>query len=339
MSAPLVSVIVPAYNAEAFIGQAISSVLGQTVSNLEIIIVDDNSPDMTGNVVLDYAAYDHRVRYLRLDNNLGPGGARNTALDAARGEWIAVLDADDWYEADRLEKLIHAAMLEDVPVAADNQRFVTTVDGDWEQSLMGMDTPPIWRLTADDLLRGERLKRNARNLGLLKPVMRRDFLLEHGIRYDREITLGEDFYFLLKCLRYSPCLACVTEPLYNYRVYVPMTHTKRQTMDGFLAMRLLHARYKDLFNAATSPSTVKLMEQRRREIEQYIRFKRFVVPLRNGEIREFMKQLVRDPGGGVMFLYRVATDPEGVAQYFRTIVHRCSQSLADKLRIQTELSR
>lgn len=106
MSAPRFSVIIPAYNAEAFIARAIDSVLTQTWPAHEILVVDDGSSDATAEVV---ARYGDRVRYLRQDN-AGVSAARNAGARAASGDWLAFLDADDWYYPDRLKR--HAEWIE-----------------------------------------------------------------------------------------------------------------------------------------------------------------------------------------------------------------------------------
>jgi teichuronic acid biosynthesis glycosyltransferase TuaG len=97
---PRVSVITPAYNAERFIGHTLDSVLAQTFGDLEVLVVDDVSKDGTRGIVESYATRDARVRLIRHEQNGGPAEARNTALKAARGRYIAFLDSDDlWTEA------------------------------------------------------------------------------------------------------------------------------------------------------------------------------------------------------------------------------------------------
>lgn len=106
---PRISVIIPAYNAAATIGKAITSILAQGYPAHEIIVVDDGSTDATGNTV---QAYGDKVTYIRQDNT-GPSAARNKGVQQASGEWIAFLDADDWYLPDRL--LTHAEMIRENP--------------------------------------------------------------------------------------------------------------------------------------------------------------------------------------------------------------------------------
>lgn len=101
-NAPAFSVIMPAYNAEATIERAIRSVLAQTEPDFELVVIDDGSRDATREIVAALAAQDARVRPLALARNGGVAGARNAGLDAARGRYIAFLDADDHWLASKL---------------------------------------------------------------------------------------------------------------------------------------------------------------------------------------------------------------------------------------------
>ncbi|MEO0755983.1 MAG: glycosyltransferase family A protein [Cyanobacteria bacterium J06648_16] len=96
-SGPLVSVIIPAYNAEQFLARTLASVIAQTHRNLEILVVDDGSTDATSQIVQRYAAQDARIKLIQ-QNNAGVAAARNRGIEQARGEFIAPLDADDiWF--------------------------------------------------------------------------------------------------------------------------------------------------------------------------------------------------------------------------------------------------
>lgn len=109
---PRVSVIVPAFNAAKYLGDALSSLRAQTVSDIEIIVVDDGSTDGTSAIARRHAADDARVRLLTRASPSGkPSCARNQALGEARGRYIAFLDADDISVSDRLESALHALHL------------------------------------------------------------------------------------------------------------------------------------------------------------------------------------------------------------------------------------
>jgi len=101
----LVSIIMPSYNTARFIGETINSVLSQTYTNWELIIVDDCSTDNTDEVVGSFLS-DERIRYLKNEKNSGAAVSRNYALREAKGKWIAFLDSDDIWLPEKLEKQI-----------------------------------------------------------------------------------------------------------------------------------------------------------------------------------------------------------------------------------------
>lgn len=100
----LVSIIMPAYNAEKFIAESIESVLAQTYPNFELIVIDDCSPDQTVEIVQNYVSKDKRVKFFKKERNQGVAEARNTGLNHAKGDFVAFLDSDDKWVEDKLEK-------------------------------------------------------------------------------------------------------------------------------------------------------------------------------------------------------------------------------------------
>jgi len=113
VATPLVSVIVPAYNAEKFIEKTLSSVLAQTYKNIEVLVVDDGSQDRTAEIIQSFAQIDRRVTLLQ-QQNAGVAAARNLAIQASRGEYIAPIDADDLWYPQNLEKQV-SCMLQAEP--------------------------------------------------------------------------------------------------------------------------------------------------------------------------------------------------------------------------------
>lgn len=102
----LVSIITPAYNAAAYIAETIESVLAQTYTNWEMLIVNDCSKDNTAEIVQSYAAKDKRIKLINLKQNSGAAAARNTAIQNAKGRYIAFLDSDDLWKKEKLQKQI-----------------------------------------------------------------------------------------------------------------------------------------------------------------------------------------------------------------------------------------
>jgi len=114
---PLISIITPSYNSADFIADAIESVLNQTYDQWEMIIVDDASTDNTVDIVETYVARDDRISLIELDKNSGSGVARNKAIDAANGRFIAFLDSDDLWLPEKLEKQIAFMLERDIAIS------------------------------------------------------------------------------------------------------------------------------------------------------------------------------------------------------------------------------
>ena len=102
---PTISVLIPVYKVEKYLPRCIDSVLAQSFTDWEMILVDDGSPDRSGMICDDYAARDSRIRVIH-KKNTGLYGARNAGLDCARGDWIAFVDSDDWLHRDYLKALL-----------------------------------------------------------------------------------------------------------------------------------------------------------------------------------------------------------------------------------------
>ena len=194
---PHVSVIIPAYNAETYLERALNSARAQTMPNLEIMVVDDASADDTIGVARRIAAQDSRVRVLHNEHNAGSSISRNRAIEAARGEWIALLDADDAWFPERLEQML---------VSDDNADVISDDVYIVFRSLIKPDKPVLWSLLQEeglsvaetrwlDILDFVRYE----FFSLLQPIIRRSFLTQHRLAYAPTVRMAEDFrlYFEL----------------------------------------------------------------------------------------------------------------------------------------------
>lgn len=215
--APEVSVVIPAFNAAATIEGAIASVRSQTLTNLEILVVDDGSTDDTFARVSALQAIDPRIVVLRSTINRGAANARNRALDAARGRWIALVDADDTIVPTRLHRLVKEAEARSADLMADNLYFDDFVEGqEWQafpDGQLGASSP----LTALDMISTDFPRRTTSSLGYLKPLMRRLFLEQNRLRYDEALRVSEDFNLYLRAAMEGAKFHCMDWPGYCYR--------------------------------------------------------------------------------------------------------------------------
>ncbi|MDR1008372.1 MAG: glycosyltransferase [Campylobacteraceae bacterium] len=143
MSMPLISVIVPVYNVEQYLKKCLNSITNQTYKNLEIILVDDGSPDNCGKICDEYAAKDKRVRVIH-KNNGGLSDARNAGLDIASGEYIAFVDSDDYIDLQAYEELIDIALKEESDIVISSFYYVKKSGIFlYEKSLKGLNKEEI----------------------------------------------------------------------------------------------------------------------------------------------------------------------------------------------------
>jgi succinoglycan biosynthesis protein ExoO len=292
MSAPLVSVIVPAYEAATRIAAAIGSALAQSLAELEVVVADDASRDDTAGVVLEMARRDPRVRLLRAEVNGGPARARNRAIAAARGTWIAPLDADDAYQPRRLERLLAVATTCRADLVADNLRLVDGASGrDLGPAL------PEDRQGAPEIVSATRFVRanlhDGFSWGYLKPLIRRALLDRHGIRYREFLRIGEDYALDLDCLLAGARFALTREPLYDYHL-TPGSISRRLEAAHIRALCALN---REHLAAAGDhrPGLVVALWERQAMLERMLGHVRFVERVKAGRIAAAMAVLMRRP--------------------------------------------
>lgn len=206
----LISVIIPTYNVELYIEKAIQSVLDQDYDQLEIIVIDDCSSDRT--VELVQAFQEPHIQLFRNEKNYGgPSHSRNFGIDHAKGEWIAILDGDDWWDKRRLSSFISYQKQVACDLFCDDIRYIRNDDKQPRTTHFKKTRFPLVNptcISAMDALRYD--------LGILKPIFRKSFLMKNGIRYNEEITHAEDFLILLECLYQKGNVLAVPEAFYYY---------------------------------------------------------------------------------------------------------------------------
>ena len=126
---PLVSVVMPVFNKEKYVKQAIESVLNQTYRNLEIIIIDDKSADNSLSILENYNSIDKRIRLIKHSRNTGVALTRNDGILAAKGEYIALVDADDIWTKDKIAKQVNLMITQSADITYCSYGYISN-DGD-----------------------------------------------------------------------------------------------------------------------------------------------------------------------------------------------------------------
>jgi glycosyltransferase involved in cell wall biosynthesis len=211
---PLISIIVPVFNTDAWLDECVLSLLAQTCRDFELLLVDDGSTDDSGRLCDAWAARDNRVMALHTAN-AGVSAARNRGLREARGDYVCFVDSDDWVDPQLLQVLLEGM----------------EADVDWSVcSLQKRD--PVRGLTWDSPLglsgifaRGELspafVEKALESYWIFQPVCklyRRRIIEEHGLTFDTSLSFGEDFTFNLGYLRHARKTRLTDHCLYFYRV-------------------------------------------------------------------------------------------------------------------------
>lgn len=286
---PTVSILIPAHDAAARLPRTVRSALAQSASALEVIVVDDASRDATYAIAMALAEQEPRIRVLRSAVNLGPAGARNLALGAARGEWIALLDSDDAFLPGRLARLIRLGEATRADMVADN--LLLTEDGERHRAGMAMLPPALLdqpaRIDAAAFLRGNLPVRGHPRVsfGFLKPLIRRAFLETHGLRYDCGMRFAEDFDLYLRCLLAGAVFWLTPEPGYDYRVHAGSL-TARHGARDLVRLRALDRKLLEALEAAPrEPDLVHALNQHLSSIEHRLTWALFGQSLARGRLR------------------------------------------------------
>ncbi len=200
----MVSIVMPAYNAGKTIRKSVESIIAQTVTDWELIVIDDGSTDDTAAILTELSGLDSRIRFLQNNNNSGASYTRNRAVALAQGEWIAFLDSDDLWNPEKLEKQLALSQLyTDMVVCYTASSFI-----DDEGNPYGYIMPAIERLNYKTLLR--------KNLMSCSSVMIRTSVMK-GIEMPND-KMHEDYFVWLTVLRKYGVAYGINEPLLIYRV-------------------------------------------------------------------------------------------------------------------------
>lgn len=208
---PMVSIIVPIYNAEQYLRRCVDSILNQEYTDFELLLVNDGSTDASGDICEEYGDRDPRVIVIQKENT-GVSDSRNRALDRARGKYLQFLDSDDWITPDATRLFVRAAEEYGCDmVISDFYRVVgerLSTKGDIEEEGV---------LTREEF--AAHMMENPADFyyGVLwNKLYRRDIVEEHNLRMDTDINWCEDFMFNLEYIRYAKVFYALHAPIYYY---------------------------------------------------------------------------------------------------------------------------
>lgn len=216
MKHPDVTVVIPCFNSAETLGAAIASAIRQNKVSVEVIVVDDCSQDNSMEIAKSFPA--HIVKVHQHKENRGPGAARNTALTNARGTWLAMLDSDDTFECDRVHQMISHAEAANAQIVVDNPIIISGT-GEKQSTMFPEESwAQLTSIDLADFILGNTLFSSKFNLGYLKPVIRRDFVIENSLNYDEHLRIGEDYLFASMALaKGADCRVCQIAG-YNYHI-------------------------------------------------------------------------------------------------------------------------
>jgi len=263
--APDVSVIIAAWQAAAFIEAAARSALASRGVSVQVVIVDDASPDDTWPTLQRLAAADQRIVIDRLPTNGGPSAARNRAIELATCRFIAVLDADDTIAPDRLCRLVARADETGADIVVDNMLEVSGAGDSLGPFLKSPDFAVARDITLDTWVAFNQPLKPGDCIGYLKPLIRREVLERLGGAYDTSLRNSEDYYFVANLLAAGARMTYLPEPGYRYTRAAGSTSHRlkpeqtRAWLAAECAFRVAHER-------TLSPDERRALDQRARAL-------------------------------------------------------------------------
>lgn len=257
---PLVSIIIPVYNAAPHLARCIESVRRQSYQNLEIILMNDGSHDVSGPICQIYARVDKRLRAIDKPNS-GVSATRNEAIALATGKYLQFVDSDDYLAPDATELLVRRA----------------------EEARADLVIAHYYRVAGSEITQHGFLRRTdvmdqtefARELmdepasfyyGVMwNKLYRADIIRENGIQCHEELHWSEDFLFNLEYIRYAARFCAIQQPVYYYvKNPASITHTQMDLRSVLATKSMLFTYYKELY------TSIGLYEKYRAQIYKYL---------------------------------------------------------------------
>lgn len=209
-----ISIIMPVYKVEEYVGKAIESIQTQTFSDWEFLIVDDGTPDRSGEICDEYAMNDSRIHVIHKENGGAPS-ARNVAIDLAKGKYMYFMDSDDWAEPTMLEDLYNLAERDNAQIVIAGF-FIDTYysDDEYRTDHFKVDEPATYHVKEE--FRKDAYKLFDKNQ-LYPPwnkLFRTDYIIDNDLKFPQ--TFWDDFPFILSTIRYVERVTVTTKEYYHF---------------------------------------------------------------------------------------------------------------------------
>lgn len=215
-----VSVIIPVYNVEKYLRKCLDSVINQTYQNLEIILIDDGSPDNCGDICDQYAKADNRIKVIHKKNG-GLSAARNDGLKLATGKWISFVDSDDWCELDLYEKAVVAAEKENVDILIynfyRNYNHREIAIKTFPEAFISTDKKFICKMQLSALCKFYTTLHNWSQGSPWDKLYKTSLIIDNQLTFTTNVKANEDVIFNLHTFQFAEKIAYIDLYLYHYR--------------------------------------------------------------------------------------------------------------------------
>ena len=300
-----ISTIIPVYNQEKYIEKALKSIVNQTFQPYEILIINDASTDKTQDKCKEFKILYKNIRIINLTKNMGVSNARNIGIDNANGDYIHFIDSDDTIENDMYGSII-------VEIGNKEKDLIITGTKYNANNKINVFIPQKGNINTlnemksfikENCISGRRDIFNV----VWNKLYKREFLLENDIRFDKDITFGEDFLFNLKCMRKTNSIYIINKAYYNY-----MRRFNEETLKMKFLRNKIHLRrlfYKKWIEFYKS---YDIYEDVSKEMQIYEGFKIYMAiisvtnkncPLKYKEKIEYINEFINFENSDCLFKY------------------------------------